>query len=345
MSSDLSTAVAPAGPGDDSAPALVPSLGAGGRWRAERLVGLAPLVGLGLLFAALSLASDAFLAKTNLLNVLEANAPVGIAACAGTLVIVSGSLDVSIGAIYALAGVLGAKVAISTGSAPLGLAAGLGAGAALGLFNGLVVTVGRVNSFVATLACGIMFQSGAQVLAGGDLLTPKSKHYTDLGRDALLGVKLSIWIFVVVALLTGVLLSRARAGRHVVTVGANPHVAALSGVPVGRTRCAVFVLSGLAAALAGLIVTSRSGQTDASIGGTAFVLSVIAAIAIGGTSLRGGDGAIWRTVAGVAFLGLVTNGLGLLNVDPTYYQLFTGLLILGALGLEAASRRLVGDRG
>jgi ribose transport system permease protein len=315
------------------------------RRHAERLVETGPLVSLVLLFVVLSFASGAFLSKANLLNVLEANAPIGIAACAGTFVIVAGDLDVSVGAICALAGVLSAKVVIATGSVELGLAAGVAAGALLGLFNGLITTVGRVNSFVATLAGGIVFQSAAQVLAGGELLTPKPKAYTDLGRDALLGIKYSILLFALTAVVTGVLLARGRYGRQVAMVGANAEAARLSGVRSARVRCAAFVLSGVAAAVAGLILTSRSGQTDAAVGGTSFVLAVIAAIAIGGTSLRGGEDAIWRTVVGVLFLGLVTNGLGLLNVDPTYYQLFTGLLILAAVGLQAAGRRLVGADG
>jgi ribose transport system permease protein len=292
------------------------------------------------LFAALTFASDAFLTKTNLLNVLEANAPIGIAACAGTLVIVAGGLDVSVGAVYALAGVLTAKVTMSAGSVPLGIAAGVAAGAGLGLANGLIVTTGGVNSFVATLASGIMVQSGAQVLAGGNLLTPAQPGYTAVGRDALLGVRWSIWLFAIAALFTGLLLARARFGRQAIVVGANPEAARLSGVPVARVRCLTFVLSGVAAAIAGIIFTSRGGQTDANIGGTTFVLSVIAAIAVGGTSLRGGEGAIWRTVIGVLFLGLVTNGLNLLNVDSTYFQVFTGALILLAVGVEAAGRRL-----
>jgi ribose transport system permease protein len=314
-------------------------------WRPEHVLAAGPLLTLALLFVVLSLASGAFLSKANLLNVLEANATIGIAACAGTLVVVAGCLDVSVGAIYALAGVLCAKVTIVTGSVPLGLTVGVSAGAAMGLFNGFVITIGRVNSFVATLAGGIVFQSAAQVLAGGELLTPGAKNYTDLGRHALLGIKWSIWLFALMALITGVLLARSRFGRHVVVVGANEEAARLSGVPVARTRCLVFVLSGAAAALAGLIATSRSGQIDANIGGTSYVLAVIAAIAIGGTNLRGGEGAVWRTVVGVLFLGLVTNGLGLLNVDPTYYQLFTGLLILAAIGVQATMRRLVGDGG
>lgn len=297
------------------------------------------VVSFAALFLALAIASGPFLTKTNLLNVLEANADIGIAACGGTLVIIVGGLDVSVGAVYALAAVLAAKVTIATGSAPLGIAAGAASGVLVGLFNGLIITVGRANSFVATLASGIMFHSLAQVITGANLLTPTESSYTDLGRGTLLGIRYSIWIFALIAAISAFLLARTRFGRQVTVIGSNAEASRLSGVPVTRARCLTFVLSGLTAAIAGLIVASRSGQADANVGATAFVLSVIAAIAIGGTSLRGGEGAIWRTVIGVLFLGLVTNGLNLLNVNPTYYQLFTGLLILVAIGVDALAKR------
>jgi ribose transport system permease protein len=342
MNTDLATARDAVATDQPSVAIAVPTPATRSRHGA-RLVQTAPFLALVLLFVTLSAASGAFLTKQNLLNVLEANAAIGIAACAGTLVIVAGSLDVSVGAIYALSGVLAAKVAMSTGSVPLALLAGLGAGAALGLLNGIVVTLGRVNSFVATLAAGIVYQSVAQVLATGDLLTPDAHAYTQLGRGSLLGIQYSVLLFALSALVCGLLLARGRVGRHVTVVGANAEAARLSGVPVRRARTTAFVLSGLAAALAALVVTSRSGQVEASIGGTPYVLSVIAAIAVGGTSLRGGEGSVTRTVVGVLFLGLVTNGLSLLNVDPTYYQLFTGLLILAAIGLGTATARLSRD--
>jgi ribose transport system permease protein len=294
------------------------------------------------LFVVMSVASDAFLTKTNLLNLLEANADIGIVACAGTLVIVAGGLDVSVGAIYALAAVLSAKLAIDVGVVA-GIVAGIGSGIVMGLFNGLVVTVGRVNSFVATLAGGIVFQSVAQVVTGANLLTPEQASFTDLGRNSFLGIKWVVWMFAATIVVTSVLLARARFGREASVVGANPEAARLSGVRVARVRCMTFVLSGFAAGIAGVVVTSQSGQADANVGGTGYVLAVIAAIAVGGSSLRGGEGAIWRTVLGVLFLGLVTNGLHLLDVNPTYDQLFVGLLILLAVAAQAVGRRHAGS--
>ncbi|PZS30402.1 MAG: ABC transporter permease [Pseudonocardiales bacterium] len=294
------------------------------------------------LFTVLSILSHPFLSRVNLLNVLDANAAVAMTACAGTLVVIAGDLDISVGGIFALSGVVAAKVTILSSSVGLGILAGCATGAAAGLFNGLIVAVGRVNSFVATLATGIMFQSVALVLAAGNTLAPVQSSYTTLGRGTLLGVTYGIWLALLVVLLTGFLLSRARFGRQTLIVGCNPVAARLSGIPVSAVRCLALTLSGAAAGLADVIVTSRSAQTDANVGGTTFVLAVIAAIAVGGTSLRGGQGAIWRTVLGVLFLGLVANGLNLLNVEPTYQQVVTGVLILLAVTVDSLGRRTAG---
>jgi ribose transport system permease protein len=298
----------------------------------------AGLISLVVLFVVLSFASSAFLSKDNMLDILQANADIGIAACAGTLVIVAGGIDLSIGAIYALAGVLSARLAISTG-VDVGILAAIGAGAAVGLLNGLVVTVARVNPLVATLAGAIIVGGAAEVLANQELLTPEAASFVSVGRDSIFGVKDTIWIFAIVALVSGVLLSRARFGREAKVIGANDEVARLSGVAVARVRCLTYVFSGLAAALAGVLAVSQSGQAQSNIGGIPFVISVVAAVAVGGTSLRGGDGAIWRTLVGVLFLGLVNNGLSLLNVDPLYYDVFTGLLILIAVGAESFAQQ------
>ena len=149
----------------------------------------------------------------------------------------------------------------------------------------------------------------------------------------------------IAAIAFGVLLSRGRFGRETKVVGANEEAARLSGVSVTRVRCLTYVLSGVAAAIAGLLAVSSAGQAQSNIGGIPFVLSVVAAIAVGGISLRGGEGAVWRTVIGVLFLGLVTNGLGLLDVDPLYDQFFTGLIILLAVSGEVFARRAAAATG
>jgi len=194
-----------------------------------------------------------------------------------------------------------------------------------------------VNTVIATLATAIMFRGLALVITGGFRVVP-DESFTGAGRDALLGVKYVTWGFVVVALITGFLLARARFGRQVAVVGANQTAARLSGVPVERVRWLTFVLSGLAAGIAGVLIASRSGQASADAG-AGYELSVIAAVAIGGTSFRGGEGTIGRTVLGVLFLGLVNNGLNLLDVDARYDQLVIGLLILVAVTVDVLGRR------
>ena len=289
------------------------------------------------LFAVLSIASNSFLSWSNLVNVLVANADVGIVAVAGTMVVAAGCLDVSVGATYACCAVVAARVTVTTGSAAAGVGAGLGCGAVLGAVNGMIVTVGRVNSLVATLASALLIQSGAQVLAGGGLVTPAQVSYTLLGRGAFLGLRSVVWLLIVFVVVTGMLLSHTAFGRRVRATGANVEAARLSGVPVARVRCTAFIVSGLAAAVAGVLISSRSGQADPNSGGIPYLLQVIAAIAVGGTSLRGEGAAIWRTVLGVLFLGLVANGLNLLGVSPVYHPFYVGLLILIAVALRPSS--------
>ena len=313
--------------------------GSGGRVR--RHVAWLPEVGFVISFAALfvtlSITSDVFLTWTNLANILDQWAPVGIMACAATLVVIAGGFDLSVGAIYAVAGITAAKIANAT-SPELGFLAGVGVGLALGLGNGLLVTVGRINSFIGTLASSFMIRGFALVLTGGFLVIVDDPGFQTLGSGDLFGLKYPVYFFLGFALVSGFLLTRTTFGRYIYAVGANPAAARLSGVRVSRVRMATFALSGLSAGLAGIIVSSRisTGQADAGIG---IEFSVIAAVVIGGTSIYGGEGAIWRTVLGVLFLAMIGNGFNLLNINPTYQQIIQGAVILAAVGVDAWSRR------
>lgn len=289
------------------------------------------------LFVVLSIWSDVFLTERNLLNILDQWSAVGIIACAGTLVIIAGGFDLSVGAIAALSGVVAAKTANGV-SPELGLVAGVALGLGLGAVNGALTTVGRINPFIATLATSIVFRGLAIAITGGLLILVEDKSFSTLGRGEFLGVKYSIWSFVGVVVVTGVLLARTTFGRYVYAAGGNAEAARLSGVRVNTVRAATFVISGCAAGLGGVIATSRvsTGQADASVG---IELEAIAAIVIGGTSILGGQGAIWRTVLGVLLLAMIGNGFNLLNVNPTYQRIFQGLIILAAVAVDAWSRR------
>lgn len=308
------------------------------RWPALGIVrDYAVVVSFVVLFVVLSVASEPFLTTANLLNVLDQQAPLLICAAAGTLVLIAGGLDLSVGATVALSGVVAAKVAVDV-NAVLGLFAGMAVGLAVGVANGLLTTVGRVNSFIGTLATSFAIRGLAVLITGGLLVSVGDPAFTGLGRAELGGVKVAVWIALAVVLAAWFLLARTTFGRHVLATGGNPEAARLAGVRVGLVRGATFAMSGLAAGLAGVIMASRVGTGQADTG-TGMEFAVIAGIVVGGTSVLGGDGGVWRSVVGVLFIALIGNGFNLLGVDPIYQQIVQGLIILTAVAVDGWSRR------
>ena len=209
---------------------------------------------------------------------------------------------------------------------------------ALGLFNGLLVAGFQINPFVATLATGMMIRGLAVVITSGFLVTVADERYTIIGREAVLGVKYSVWLFAAFAAICGFLLARTKFGRHVYAVGGNAEAARLSGIRVGWVKALTFGISGVAAGLAGLIASSRvsTGQADA---GSLIELTAIAAVVIGGTSIAGGEGAIWRTMVGILLLALIGNGFNMLRVEPFYQDIVKGAIIVVAVAIDAWSKR------
>jgi ribose transport system permease protein len=289
------------------------------------------------LFIVLSVTSSSFLTKTNLLNIVDQQTSLGIIACAGTLVIIAGAFDLSVGAMYALGGVVAAQLANHLG-VPEGIILGILAGAALGMVNGIAVGVFRINPFIATLATAIVFGGLGLIVSNEALITVTKPSFQTFGSTEFLGVRLTTWIFIGFALAMGLLLQRTKFGRHIYACGGNEEAARLSGVRVGMVRVAMFVLSGIASTLAGALFAARVGVGDSSVG-TALTLSAVAAIVVGGTSIWGGEGAIWRTIVGLFFLALIDNGFNLLGVDAKYQQVVQGAIILVAAGVDAYARR------
>ncbi|ACZ40896.1 ABC transporter permease [Sphaerobacter thermophilus] len=290
-----------------------------------------------LLFIILSLASPAFLSTRNLLNILDQSAPVAIIACAGTLVIIAGGFDLSAGAVFALSGVIAAKVANAVDPV-VGMLAALVVATLLGVFNGLLVAGLHINPFVATFSSAMMIRGLAVVITGGFLVTVTDPAYTVIGRNSLFSVKYSVYILAAFAAVCWFLLVRTKLGRHIYAVGGNPEAARLSGIRVGWIRVLTFAISGFAAGLAGLIASSRvaTGQADA---GTLIEFTAIAAVVIGGTSIMGGEGTIWRTVVGVLLLALIGNGFNMLSVNPFYQDIVKGAIIVLAVAFDAWSKR------
>jgi ribose transport system permease protein len=291
-----------------------------------------------ILFTVLSVASGPFFTKVNLLDILDQQAATLTIAAAGTLVLVAGGIDLSVGAIYALAGVSAAELAQSAPPA-LAIAAGLGIGLAVGLVNGVITTFFRINSLIATLAMSFVVSGLASLVTGGNLVILYSRpSFGDLARTSFLSVTTATWLMIATVVLLAILLARTTTGRYIYAAGGNAEAARLAGVRVQLIRVVTFVLSGGAAALGGLIDTSRVLSAQASNGETTLTFTVLAGIVVGGTSILGGEGGIWRTVIGVLFIALIGNGFDLLSLNPLYEQITLGAILLIAVGADAWSR-------
>jgi ribose transport system permease protein len=290
------------------------------------------------LFITLSVTSSSFLTKVNLLNILDQQAATLIIAAAGTLVLVAGGLDLSVGAVYSLAGVTAAEVAQRT-SPVLAVVLGIGVGLAVGVVNGLVVTRGRINALIATLAMSFVVSGIGTLVTHGNLVVLfEHPEFGDLARTQVLTVKTSIWIALAAVVIVGVLLARTTAGRYMYAAGGNAEAARLAGVRVDAIRVLTFVVSGGAAGLAGVIDASRVLSAQASSGDT-LAFTVLAGIVVGGTSILGGEGAVWRTFLGVLFIALIGNGYDLLGLDPLYEQITLGVILLLAVAIDAWARQ------
>ncbi|HTT00359.1 MAG TPA: ABC transporter permease [Streptosporangiaceae bacterium] len=288
------------------------------------------------LFIVLSVASGPFFTKVNLLDILDQQASTLIIAAAGTLVLVAGGIDLSVGATYALAGVTATELAASPA---LAILAGVAVGLGVGLVNGVITTIFRINSLIATLAMSFVVSGLASLATSGNLIIAYSHPgFADLARTSFLTVYTSTWTMVAAVALLAVVLSRTTAGRYMYAAGSNAEAARLAGVRVQLIKLITFVISGGAAALGGVIDASRVLSAQASNGETALTFTVLAGIVVGGTSILGGEGAIWRTIVGVLFIALIGNGFDLLGLNPLYEQITLGGILLIAVGADAWSR-------
>ncbi|MFI0407594.1 ABC transporter permease [Actinomadura sp. 3N508] len=299
------------------------------------------VVALAGLVVALSLSTSTFLTKGNLVNVLDQAVVVGLLACGMTLCIVCGVFDLSVSAVLAVSAVVAVLVTESAG-VPAGYAAGVASGTLMGIVTGLVVALSRVHSFIATLALSIVYRGLAVVITGGAIVSPHADRldaFQALSLPTVLGgITVPTLVLAGVAAACWVLLAATTFGRAVYAVGGNAEAARLSGIRIAPVRVAVFAVSGACAGTAGLVMATRAGSAQAGLG-SLLELTAIAAVVIGGTSILGGEGAVWRCLAGVLILTLISNGFNLLGWDPTYRQVIEGLLILAAVTLDRLLRR------
>jgi ribose transport system permease protein len=208
----------------------------------------------------------------------------------------------------------------------------------LGFINGVTITALNIHSFLATLATGLVYRGIAILITGGTLLPVRLVDFTWLGRGRVGAIYYAVIVMVVFAVALTILLNRSTIGRKILAVGGNEEAAILSGIRTKRIKIAAFSINGFAAGLAAAIATSRISLGQATAG-TGMELEAIAAVIIGGTSIYGGQGAVWRSIAGVFMLALISNGFNILNADPFYKDLTTGLIIVAAVGIAAIGQR------
>jgi ribose transport system permease protein len=310
-------------------------------WLSTRLRAAGIVIPFVVLFIVLTVSSGSFATKTNLLNILDQQAAILIIAAAGTLVLVAGGIDLSVGAVYALAGVTAAELAQHMSPWPA-ILIGMLVGVAVGLVNGIVATYFRIAPLIATLAMSFVIAGIASLITHGNLVVLfNHQDFGNLARTHFLTVKTSIWIMVVAVLLLALFLARTTVGRYMYAAGGNAEAARLAGVRVNRVRVVSYMLSGAAAALAGVIDASRVLSAQSS-SGDSLTFTVLAGIVVGGTSILGGEGAVWRTVVGVLFIALIGNGYDLLSLDPLYEQITLGGIMLLAVGIDAWARQRSG---
>jgi ribose transport system permease protein len=298
-------------------------------------------------FIALAIGSPAFLGAQNLGNVLDRQSGILIVAAASTLVLIAGGIDLSIGATYMFTAVICGTVIVKVGGAEgaaLGIAAGVLAGLLIGVVNGLISTYLKVNPLIATLAMSFIILGATKLVSqfgkqGIGQIRVDFPEFRWLATTKPLGVSLPTWIAFIIIVILAIVLWRTTFGRYIYAAGGNAEAARLAGIRVNLIRIATFALTGLAAGVAGVIDLARTPsvpENDAIA--TTLTFTVLAGIVVGGTSILGGEGAVWRTVLGILFIAMLYNGFTLLRIDPLFQGIALGVIILLAVGFDAWSR-------
>lgn len=285
-----------------------------------------------------------FFSVPNLLNIALSIAITGILAVGMTMVILTGGIDLSIGSVVALAGVIAAMVAVKvggTGGVIIGAVAALGVGLAAGAFNGVVIAQFRVPPFVTTLAMLTICRGLVFTITGGRSVGDLPSGFVFFGQQRVLRVPVPVIIMFVVFAAGWVLLTRTVFGRYVYALGGNPRAAFHAGVNTKLFTFLPYVLNGLLVGLAGLVLTSRLGAGVPNAG-LQYELDVIAATVVGGTSLTGGRGSVIGTLWGAIFIGVLNNGLNLAGVDPYMQRIALGVVLLLAVFADQAGKNQAG---
>lgn len=307
-------------------------------WRSRELLRrYGMVVAFALLVIILSMLSDSFLTARNILNVARQVSINAIIAAGMTFVILTGGIDLSVGSVLAFTGAVMAGLLSAGRPVAVAIAAGLGVGVVLGLVNGLVVSRGKVQPFIATLAMLTIARGATLVYTDGRPITGLPDSFVWLGAGELGSIPVPVLIMAVVFMACYFVLTQTVLGRYTYAIGGNEEAARLSGVNVVSYKTLVYVFSGVLTAISAIILTARLNSAQPTAG-IAFELDAIAAVVLGGTTLAGGEGGIGGTLLGAFIIGVLNNGLNLLNVSSFYQQVVKGIVILLAVLLDRRLR-------
>lgn len=294
---------------------------------------MGPLLGLVLLSLVLTILSDRFLTVNNLLNVTRQISINAIISVGMTLIILTGGIDLSVGSIVALTGSITAGLLVGGQGMFVAVLVGIAVGVGLGLCNGMLITRAGIPPFIATLGIMTAARGFTLVYTEGRPITGMGESFRFLGGGYIGGIPVPVIIMVIIFVATYIMLKKTRLGRYIYAIGGNEEAARLSGINTKKILLSVYALGGLLAGFSGIIMASRLNSAQPTAG-ISFELDAIAAVVLGGTSLSGGVGTIGGTLIGAFIIGVLDNGLNLLNVSSFYQQVAKGFVILLAVFLD-----------
>ena len=305
-------------------------------WNILRKFGLLAVI--IVIIIAMSVVSPVFLTRQNIINVLRQVSINGIMAVGVTLVILTGGIDLSVGALVAVTSVIAGSLLLAGYSVPTAVLAGVAAAIAFGAFSGTLISVFGLPPFIATLSTMTIGRGFALVYSNGRPYAITDKTFVSIGQGSTFDIPNPIWILLVVCVVVYILLNFTVYGRHIYAYGGNRQAARLAGVRTKLVEISVYIISGFLAGVAAIILSARirSGQPTA---GDGYELDAIAAAAIGGTSMVGGKGSVLGTVLGFIIIGVVSNSLTLLNVSSFYQQIVKGVIIIIAVMMDSQTKR------
>ena len=291
------------------------------------------------LFIVMTIIFPHFLTVNNLTNIMKQNTMAWVVAAATTIVIIGGEFDISVGSVVAFSGICCGVLLKSGYPIIICVIVALLIGIGFGFFNGTLVTKGNIPSFIVTLSSLFMARGLSFVVTQGFVVSGFPEKFAILGQGAIFRIPIMFLIVVLIYIYASILMGRTRFGRSVYAVGSNPTAAKLSGISVDRVKIICFIITGLTSSFAGVLVASRimSIQADTARG---LEFTVIAAVVIGGTSLRGGRGNVLQTILGVAIIGLIRNGINMSHLNIFWSDFVTGMLILVAVLLDTSRKSI-----